>query len=216
VCDILLDFIGFDEKVHRQHALTEVALVELALEDHLVQVLKLGERELLRQKLESHGLVAELGPQSFEAHVQDISMVESQARAIVHTEPGGVPSVGGCLDFVITQLHQCVVGNGDDPFPRVALHGAEGVKLLQEYLAQPGLFLELTPRGLFQGLVDSDEPARQRPLPFEWRQTALNLHHLQLFIIEAEDDAVHGQCASGIFVGMRQRATLFVSDLHYH
>ena len=39
--DVLLHFVGFDQEIHREHALAEVALVELAFEHQLVQMLEL-------------------------------------------------------------------------------------------------------------------------------------------------------------------------------
>lgn len=55
----------------------------------------------------------------------------------------------------------------------------------------------------------------QRPLPFEGRLASLDQHHLQLFVIQTEDDAVNGKLASGLFVRMWHGANFLVSDAHY-
>ena len=89
-------------------------------------------------------------------------------------------------------LTKRVVSDRYDPLARVAVYGAEGVELLEEDLAKPGLLLELAPRGFIERLVEAHEPARQCPLAFERRQRPLNQHHLQLFLVQAEDDAVDG------------------------
>jgi len=59
---VLLHFIGFNEKVHAEHALAEVAFIQLAFEHQLVQMLQIGKRKLLRQQFESDGLIAQLRP----------------------------------------------------------------------------------------------------------------------------------------------------------
>ena len=47
---VLLHFIQLDQDIHRKHALTEIAFVEIALEHELVKMLQLREREFLRQE----------------------------------------------------------------------------------------------------------------------------------------------------------------------
>ena len=37
-------------------------------------------------------------------------------------------------------------------------------------------------------------------MSFERCEAALNQHHLQLFVVEPEDDAVHRQCAARVLV----------------
>ena len=49
VGDVLLDLVGFDEHVHAQDLLAEVPLIQRPLEDRLVEVLELRQRELFRQ-----------------------------------------------------------------------------------------------------------------------------------------------------------------------
>ena len=87
VGDVLLHFVGLDQQIHGEHALAEVALVELALEHELVQVLELREREFLRQQLEADGLIAQLAAQPLERRLQDVRVIEREARHVVHAEP---------------------------------------------------------------------------------------------------------------------------------
>ena len=135
-------------------------------------------------------------------------MVEGQVRHIVHAEPGCVPGVGRRVDVVVAQLHQRVVGDGDHALPGIALDRAEGVELLEEDLPQAGLFLELTPRRLFQGLVDAHEAARAAPTSLRRAPGRAGSASLSAPLIETEDDTVHGQGTTRIFVGMRHAETL--------
>ena len=93
--------VGFDEEVHREHALAEIALVELALEHELVEMLKLGERELLRQELETDRLIAQLAAQAHERRLHDVGVVEREAREVVHAEPSGIARVGGGVHLMV-------------------------------------------------------------------------------------------------------------------
>src|SRR5690348_15400299 len=87
VRDVAFDLVGLDEEVHCEHALAEVALVELALEHELVEVLKLRECELLRQQLEADRLIAQLAAQTRECRLQNVGVVEGEARSVVDAEP---------------------------------------------------------------------------------------------------------------------------------
>src|SRR5690606_875493 len=87
---------------------------EIPLQHHLIQVLELGKREFLGQKLESDGLVAQLLAQAVESQREDFGMVERQARHIMHSEPSSIASVRRRLNAVFTHLDESVVRNGDD------------------------------------------------------------------------------------------------------
>ena len=91
-------------------------------------------------------------------------MIEREARHVVHAEPRGVARVGRGLHVVVAQVHERVVGDRHHALARIAVDGAEGVELLEEDLAQAGLFLELAPRRFIERFVDAHEAARQRPL----------------------------------------------------
>src|SRR5215510_13687137 len=98
VRDVSFQLVGFDEEVHCEHALAEVALVELALEHELVEMLKLRERELLRQQLEADGLIAQLAAQPRERRLQNLGVVEGEPRDVVDAEPRRVARVGGRMN----------------------------------------------------------------------------------------------------------------------
>jgi hypothetical protein len=48
-------------------------------------------------------------------------VIEGQARHVVHAEPAGIARIGRCLDVVIAQVDERVIGDGDDPLPRIAV-----------------------------------------------------------------------------------------------
>src|SRR3954465_11529154 len=68
VGDVLLDFVAFDQQIHRENLLAKITLVDLALEHRLVELLQLGERELRREQLEADGLVTHLSLQPLKRH----------------------------------------------------------------------------------------------------------------------------------------------------
>src|SRR3569623_1388480 len=84
---VLLHFIGLLQQVHGEHPLAEIAFIQSALQHQFVQVLKFGECEFLGQKLESDGLIPQLPAQTFERRMQDVGMIESEARDIMNAEP---------------------------------------------------------------------------------------------------------------------------------
>src|SRR4051794_7749585 len=63
VGDVLFDFISLNQKCHSEQLFPEVALVERALQDRLVQVLQLREREPFGEQFEADRLVADLALQ---------------------------------------------------------------------------------------------------------------------------------------------------------
>ena len=65
VRDVLLDLVGLDQEIHREHALEEVAFVELSFEHQLVEVLKLRQCELPGKQLGPDRLI----PQSSTAEL---------------------------------------------------------------------------------------------------------------------------------------------------
>ena len=88
--DVLLDFVQLDEQVHREDLLAEVALVERAFQDRLVQPLELREGELPREQLEADRLVADLPLQPPEGGGEDVGVVEGQAGPDRQVLTGGI------------------------------------------------------------------------------------------------------------------------------
>src|SRR5262249_22468772 len=82
VGDVLLHLVEIHEQIHGEDLLAEVALVERPLEDRLVDLLELRERELRGQELEPDGLVAHLSLEPRERSVRDLGVIEGQRRQI--------------------------------------------------------------------------------------------------------------------------------------
>src|SRR5579884_1793120 len=78
---VLAAHAGVRRRLHdagEQQLLAEVALVEPAVEDRLVDVLQLAEGELGRQELEADGGVFQLAAQPLQRVGEDVRVVESQ------------------------------------------------------------------------------------------------------------------------------------------
>src|SRR5262249_22820955 len=84
-----------------------------------------------------------------------------------------------------------------------------------ENLGDAGLLLQLAADGLFEGFLDADEAAGQRPPALEGLQVAADEEDLEVLLVQAEDDGVHGQRRPGVFVGGGHAVSL-VSSLHYY
>src|SRR5689334_19781005 len=205
---VLLHLVGFNQEIHRQYALAEVPLVDLALEHQLVEVLQLRQREFPRQQLEADRLIAELSTQSLQSELQDLRVVEGEARRIVHAEPCRVTRVSRGLHVVIAQSDQRVIRYRHYPFPRITIDRTERIQLFKENPREPGFLFELASCRVLERLIHADETARQRPLPFERSQGALNQQHLQILVIQAEDDTVDGECRAGVIVGVSHATSI--------
>ena len=103
---------------------------------------------------------------------------------------------------VIREIHQRVVRDRHHTLARVPIDAAKCVQLLEEYLVEPGLFLEFAPRGLVDGFIDPDESTGQRPFALEGRQVALDQHDLQVLVVHCEDGTVDSEGGARKFVAM--------------
>ena len=83
---------------------------------------------------------------------------------------------------------------------RDALH--QTCKAARGNRRQPGLLLQLAASGLFERLIDADEPARHRPAAGKRLEIALDQNNLQILVVQAEDSAIDGQGGSGVGVGV--------------
>jgi hypothetical protein len=97
-------------------------------------------------------------------------VVKGERWEVADGEPFRLGGIRGGGDG--TRFDQREVGDADDALARITLHGAEGVELLQEDLAQAGFLLQLAAGGVIERFLDADEATGQRPLVFEGGQTA--------------------------------------------
>ncbi len=63
------------------------------------------------------------------------------------------------------QLHQRVVGYGNNTLPRIAIRLAEGVELLEIDFTQAGLLLKFAQSSVFQRLLHVDESTGNASVP---------------------------------------------------
>jgi len=134
-------------------------------------------------------------------------VVEGQARDVVHGKPGGVTGVGRGLDVVVPEVQECVVRHRHDTLPGIAIDGAEGVELIENDLAQAGLFLELALRRLVQRSADATKPPGRAHFPANGARSRWISSTFQIRVVQAEDDAVHGQRRARVLVGGGDVAT---------
>jgi hypothetical protein len=193
-------FFEGDEEVVAEDFFAEVAFVDLGAEDAFVEALELGEGELGREELEADGLVGELAAQAGEGGGEDPGVVEGERWDVCDGEPAGFGGVCGGGGGVVGGFGECVVGDADDALAGVAVHGAEGVELLEEEVFEAGFFLELAAGGVIEGFFDTDKAAGECPVVFEGGEATADEEDLKSAAIEAEDDAVHSECGSGVFV----------------
>src|SRR5262249_51531563 len=79
--------------------------------------------------------------------------------------------------------------------------------LLDLRLDDTRLFLQLARGSALERLVFLDEPARERPMPFERRSAAANHQDRELARADREEHDVDGDGRSRVFVGVRQART---------
>src|SRR4051812_7185540 len=188
---VLLDFVGFDQQIHREDLLAEIALVDLALEHRLVELLQLGQRELRREQLEADGLVTHLSLQPLQRHTEDFFVIEGEPGGVPDGKPGGLAGVGRRAHAVVGQFHQSIIGDGDDAAARIAVRVAESIELLEKDVADSGLLLQLAQRSVVEALVHAHESAGERPATLERLHAALNQQHFQITLVQSEYYAVH-------------------------
>ena len=127
-------------------------------------------------------------------------MVKGQFWRLCYREPLGIGGVRRGFGVVLGKFDEGVIRDADHAFAGIALDFPKRIKLLQKHIFEPGFFLEFAASGFVQRFVHADEPARQRPTPFERFEPALDEQHFQFAIIEPEDDAVNGQGRARILI----------------
>ena len=191
-----------DEEVVAEDFFAEIALVDVGAEDAFVEALELGEGELGREELEADGLVGELATEAGEGGGEDLGVVEGERGDVANGEPAGLGGICGGGGGVVGGFGECVVGDADDALAGIAVDGAESVELLEEKVFEAGFFFELAAGSVIEGFFDADESAGESPVVFEGGETAADEEDLEGAAVEAEDDAVHGECGSWVFIGV--------------
>ena len=197
---VLTGFVQGEEELEAEDFFAEIAFVEFGGEDGFVEALELREGELFRQKFESDGLIAELGPESCQGGGQDFRVVEREGRGRGGGEPLGVRGVGGGSGGVVREVHERIVGDADDAFAWVTFYGSEGVELFQENLTESGFLVQFAGDSLVEGFVLVHKSAWEGPLAFEGSQASLDEEDFEFPGIQAEDRGIHGQGGSGILI----------------
>ena len=195
-------FVEGKEEIEAEDFFAEVALVQVGTEDGFVEGLELAERELGREELEADGFVAEFATQALEGGMKDLSVIKGEGGYLADGEPLGIIGVRICLGAMVGGFGECVVGHADDAFARIAVHGAEGVELLEEDFFQASFFGKLAAGSGLQGFFHTDKATWQCPMTFEGSDTALDQQHLKFGVIKAENDAVHGEGGAWVLVGV--------------
>src|SRR6185437_3523668 len=78
------------EDSRREHLLAEVALIERAIENRLVDLLELAQREGWREQLEADSRIFQLAAQPLPGIVENLVMVEGKCWVPVRWKPLGV------------------------------------------------------------------------------------------------------------------------------
>src|SRR6185437_5832218 len=197
-----LCFFERNQQAEAQDLFAEIPLIQTSSKNGFVKMLKLGKRELWRQQLETDRLVTHLAFEPLKGGSQDVRVVEREFRNFGNWKPFGVRRIRGRSGVVIRELNQRKIRDADDALAGIAIHRAKRVELFEEHVGQPSFFRQFAARGIVDGFIHVNESARQCQASLKRLQGALNEQYLELTFIEAEDNAVHGQSRTGIFVCM--------------
>ena len=199
--DVLLELIGFFENAELGDFLAEVTLVEWLLEDEFVEVLELGEGEFFGKELEADGLVADFSAEAFFGELEDVGVIEGERGKIIEGEPGGISGVGRGGGWVLDEVDECEVGDGDDMLAGVAIWGADGGELFEEDVFQSSLFLKFAASAGIDVFTDVNEASGEGPLVFKGLDGSLDEEDFEVVFIEPEDDAIGSEGWSGVVIG---------------
>lgn len=141
-------------------------------------------------------------PQALERAPRDEVVVARKRRQFVDVEQGRVARIAAGPDGEAVARVRGIVGNRDDPFPRVAVGPAEGAELLQVPRADAGLFPQFAERRPPEALVDADEAAGQCPQALERIPAATDEEQLEAAVLDREDGHVHGYGGVRVLVGV--------------
>src|SRR5438270_5510142 len=76
-----------------ENLLTEIAFVQFAMQDYLVDTLQLAQGELFGQQAESNGCVVELATQPVKGILKNLGMIEGQWWQIIERKPAHIGSI---------------------------------------------------------------------------------------------------------------------------
>src|SRR5678815_2075186 len=119
--DVRFNFARFLNDSHAQHFLAKVSLVEGAVQDDFIEMLKLAEGEFFRKELKANRLVADFGAEPLQSQVENLEVVKGQAREFVDGKPGGLAGVTAGLHIVSGEIDEGIIGHGHNPFSRNAV-----------------------------------------------------------------------------------------------
>ena len=184
-----------------EHLIREVAAVEMHFQDALVEVLKLGHREDLRQELEADRLEMDLLLEAAERHAKDPVVVEGKGRDRRDGEPLGGCGIVAARDILLADERE--ERDGDDPLARVAVHFRETAELFNVGRLQPRLFRQLALGSRLGVFVYLQETARERPVALVWIDSSFHQQDGKtVFLVVTEDDAVSCHCWMGVFISV--------------
>ena len=181
----------------------EVAAVVFHAVYSLVYLLQLGDGELLVEEGEGYRAHLDGLAQVLACGEDYLAVVEGEGRQPVLVKPLCVGSVVAGDELILRGAHQRYESHGDDSLARVAVERAEHMELVEVNVGDASFLSQLAHCSPLQGLVDSHEASGQRPHPLVRLKSAFYQKQLQRLAVEAEDNAVNGQCRMGILVGVR-------------
>ena len=100
--------------------------------------------------------------------------------------------VGRRADAVVANVYQGVVGHRYRAPARVAAGVSERKKLFEKNLAQAGLLAEFALGRRVERFVNLNEPARQCPRADERPAATLDEKHLEVLVVEPENNTIDG------------------------
>ena len=166
--------------------------------DGLVHRPQLGQGERRSDECRCDAPEVEVDADTLDRIADDLCVIERQldlaVQRVGHRNEGGPCSVGAGDDLAHFAKH-CEVGDRDDVHSRIAPRIAVGAELGQQ--ARPvdtGLLGQLPLRRLVQSLGGPFEAARDRPHPFEGRDSPTHEQHVKPAVGHGQDDDVHRDC----------------------
>ncbi len=88
-----LSLSKIDQKTKAEYLLAKVTAIEAPLKDGFIELLKLAQRELLRQQFKAERLLLDPILKRFKGSLEDLVVIEGQRGKVSDGKPRGIPRV---------------------------------------------------------------------------------------------------------------------------
>ena len=158
--------------------------VDRLLEDSLIDPLELAQGEAQRHEAVGDIRVIELAPKPLPGVVEHALVRERQLAELAQRPPSRAP-LQVAPEASLRRGEQGEIR--DDDLGVAITGGVEGVELLEEYIRETGLILQLAAGGAFERFPRLQEPSGECPLASVWLSRALDEKDREALVEHGED-----------------------------